>query len=266
MLIDKEIVKKRFGRGMLTYDQHASVQRQICAKMVHCMQKHELSSGGRFLEFGCGSGLLTDGVLSTFRPSSYILNDLVAEEKLSVSRLFSQSDSYWEFIEGDAEEISFGNGYDAIISASTLQWFYDLPAFFRKVYNSLAPGGIFAFSTFGPENYTEIRTLLQHGLDYPTKNELTALLKPGFELLCNCDYLEKLHFSNAMEVLRHMKLTGVNGSSQPCISRQKLTDFGQAYRSRYQVPGRDEVTLTYHPIIVIARKRSEIVARDLTLQ
>lgn len=257
IVIDKEIVKKRFGRSMATYDQHATVQRRICKEMICCLQQNTNTLFKNLLEVGCGSGLLTDGILNFMSPERYYINDIIPAKETEIARVFDRHQfNSWLFLEGDAEKIAFPAQLDGIITTSTVQWFNKLPAFFEKVYDSLKAGGIFAFSTFGPENFSEIKSTMEQGLHYASKNELLTMLPNGFEVLCTRDYLDKLSFQNPVEILRHIKLTGVNGIASPFWSRKDLRHFEEKYFENNRQDEMESVGLTYHPIIIIAKKKS----------
>lgn len=253
MLIDKEIVRKRFGKSWITYNQYATVQRDICQKILDCLVESELTDFDEVLEVGCGSGLLTGEILKRATPKHYYLNDLVSRDESGIAQIFSQYRfGNWSFLEGDAEMIEFPNQLDAVISSSTVQWFDNLPAFVRKVHRALKPGGVFAFSTFGPQNFHEIKSACNQGLSYFSIDEIREMMGEYFELLCAYDEKVQLHFNQPVDVLRHIKNTGVNAvESACCWNRQKLQEFEMNYPHSKQ----NDFELTYHPIIIIAQKK-----------
>ena len=65
-----------------------------------------------------------------------------------------------EFICGDIEELSFSeNTFDVIWSTSSLQWCNNLSDIFKKAKSILKPGGLFIFSTFGPNTLFELKNV-----------------------------------------------------------------------------------------------------------
>jgi hypothetical protein len=54
-----------------------------------------------------------------------------------------------------------------------------------------------------------------------------------------------------MSVLKHLKNTGVNGIKSTTWSKEKLNTFENAYRQNFS--DKNEVTLTYEPITIIAK-------------
>lgn len=256
MVIDKEIVKKRFGRSRMTYNQHAVIQKRICKEMIRCLRETSSGSFKTVLEIGCGSGLLTEEIIKTMPPEYYYVNDIVPGMEKDVKPVFKKYDfASWQFLEGDAEKIALPGEPDLIISTSTVHWFNNLPDFFAKVHDTLPPGGFFAFSTFGPENFKELRSALNRGLDYPSKDDVLAMLPEDLPSAYASDYIHVLGFDDPMGVLKHIKFTGVNGLGSQPWNRKSLHDFKEKYAQYSSSAKVDGVVLTYHPILIIAKKK-----------
>ena len=100
----------------------------------------------------------------------------------------------------------------------------------------------------------EIHTLTGHGLEYLSLDNLKVLLSPRFEILYAEEEIVSLPFGTPLEVLRHLKQTGVTGTEKRVWTRGRLQSFCDEY---IRMCGNDDrsVSLTYHPIYVIARKR-----------
>ena len=58
----------------------------------------------------------------------------------------------------------------------------------------------------------------------------------------------------AVTLLYHLKQTGVTGTCNRAWTRSKLSLFCQEYERLFS-PGKGSVSLTYHPIYIIAKKR-----------
>lgn len=153
---------------------------------------------------------------------------------------------------GDAESIALPRGMDMIVSCSAFQWFHDTGSFLSRAVSCMERNGILAFSTFGRENLSEISALEGGKLNYHTMGELVDMLPPGMELLSAREATMVLHFEDALSVLRHLKNTGVTGVRSEFWTRGRLAGFERRYRERFSTE--DGLTLTYHPIWIIARK------------
>lgn len=234
-------------------------------------------------EFGCGTGCYSRLLLRTLQPETLLLNDLCPEMEECIHDLLtgggrlpcapqagnasgvlydadvelygsSPATTAVSFLPCDAETLDFPQGTDLITSCSTLQWFADTERFFARCHHFLSDGGILAFSTFGKKNMREIHTLTGHGLEYLSLDNLKVLLSPRFEILYAEEEIVSLPFGTPLEVLRHLKQTGVTGTEKKVWTRGRLQSFCDEY---IRMCGNDDrsVSLTYHPIYVIARKR-----------
>ena len=234
-------------------------------------------------EFGCGTGCYSRLLLRTLQPETLLLNDLCPEMEECIHDLLtgggrlpcapqagnasgvlydadvelygsSPATTAVSFLPCDAETLDFPQGTDLITSCSTLQWFADTERFFARCHRFLSDGGILAFSNFGKKNMREIHTLTGHGLEYLSLDNLKVLLSPRFEILYAEEEIVSLPFGTPLEVLRHLKQTGVTGTEKRVWTRGRLQSFCDEY---IRMCGNDDrsVSLTYHPIYVIARKR-----------
>lgn len=249
--MDKRLISERFSKARHTYGREARVQQQVAIHMLRLLLAQ--TAGRRFrhvVEFGCGTGYYSRLLLHALRPDTLLLNDLCADMLECVADLCRRPDVC--FLPGDAEAMDIAPGTDLITSCSTLQWFADPATFFVRCQRALAATGILAFSSFGPENMHEIRRLTGHGLDYLPPADLARLLaKAGFHLLHFEEMKTSLIFAHPLDVLHHLKQTGVTGTGEKMWTRHRLQTFCDDYRSSFCLPD-GKVTLTYHPVFVVA--------------
>ncbi len=252
---DKQLVRKCFNKNFETYHQKAIVQQEIAIELADLLVELGITSIGNVLEVGCGTGFLTHQIISKIKVSNYFLNDL-ADVAYKENRAFLNAKKTNSFIKipGDAEVINFPEGLDGVVSSSTIQWFNQLDAFFLKVHASLNSDGFFAFSTFGTANFKEIKAVSNVGLNYTSLSEIKKMLGPNFEVLVAKEWELTTRFSNPIEVLRHMKLTGVTGVSKSFFGKEKIQAFIKKYQGCFS---NDDcsVNLTYNPMIIIAKKK-----------
>lgn len=250
-MINKELIARRFAKAAGTYTRQAHVQQQIADKMIGLLQHHlPAASPRRIVEFGCGTGIYSRLLLRSLQPEQLLLNDLCSEMQHSCRDLLSEQVT---FLPGDAEQLPFPPETELITSCSTLQWFEQPEAFFHRCNSYLSACGYFAFSTFGEKNLMEIRQLTGNGLAYRSRLELEAALAPLYHIVHSEEEIIPLTFDAPMAVLRHLKQTGVTGTATYQWTRTSLQRFCQQYTQQF---GQGEsVSLTYHPIYMIARKR-----------
>jgi malonyl-ACP O-methyltransferase BioC len=251
----KELIAQRFSKAGATYAQEASVQRLIADKMIYLLAQHTRQAYSQVLEFGCGTGIYSRLLLHAYRPDMFTVNDLCDDMKHACDDLLHHHRT--SFLSGDAEYIPFPGDQDLITSCSALQWFESPERFFRKCHTSLHQQGILAFSTFGEKNMQEVRSITGQGLPYRSLEELIRALRPRFELIHAEEESITLSFDHPMKVLYHLKQTGVNGlsSSSSPWTRGDLQVFCQQYIQQFS-QAETAVPLTYHPIYIIAQKRT----------
>lgn len=236
----------------------------LCPEMEECI--HDLLTGGgrlpRTPQAGNASGVLYDADVELYGAETPSENAKVPSENAKAP-LYGSSPATTavSFLPCDAETLDFPQGTDLITSCSTLQWFADTERFFARCHHFLSDGGILAFSTFGKKNMREIHTLTGHGLEYLSLDNLKVLLSPRFEILYAEEEIVSLSFGTPLEVLRHLKQTGVTGTEKRVWTRGRLQSFCDEY---IRMCGNDDrsVSLTYHPIYVIARKRERLKIKD----
>ncbi len=249
---DKHLIRKRFEASFSRYHRLALVQRDICAELGKiaaglCVR----GNVSRAMEIGVGTGFLTSHLVRLFPDAEWYLNDI---SSLSLDFLRDNMPSHSTFLCGDAENMEFPRHLDLIASASTVQWFYDMPGFALKAAGATNRGGWLVMSTFGTDNFREIRETTGEGLHYHSFSELCGIFKTaGYEIVSGVEYTRTLRFDTPVDVLRHIKATGVNSLVRTHWGPRQLAAFDDKYRKTHSVEG--GVTLTYNPILIAARKR-----------
>lgn len=240
-IIDKSLVAQRFSRSASTYDDNADVQRHIAEKLWELWRDATENPPLSILEAGYGTGMLTRLYTSHWHPYRISLWDLAPID--------IELPEAGEIIAGDAEELIRlmpEDYYEAIASASAMQWFDSPERWLQNAALTLADGGIIAISTFGPDNMRELTSVTRLPLRYYTTDELSSMIPDGCNIITMEEERIVKNFDSPREVLNHLKLTGVNAmrrhgtNIRDILSRYPLTD-GKA-------------TLTYHPIYLIIKK------------
>lgn len=249
--MNKELIVKRFTRAASQYASQAIVQQQIAELVLNFITHYYFGEPRRILEIGCGPGNYTRSLLKVYPNAEYILNDLCPAMEQSLQDILSNR---VHFESGDAEAWDLPKKIDLVTSASTFQWFHDLENFLQKTSESLVEGGLLAFSTFGVDNMQEINQLTGSGLPYLSNDVLQKMLQNDYDVLMFSEDHIKVHFSDAMEVLHHLKKTGVTGVSQHRWTPNSIRKFCTDYETQFS--DSKGVYLTYHPLFVIARKRN----------
>lgn len=249
--MDKQLISKQFSKAISTYDHQAFIQHQIAHRMLLLMQKAGIPTQARIVEFGCGTGYFSRLLIDTFRPSSLLINDLSPTMYQAVAPLLSPTVSFKAF---DAETANFPTETQILCSCSALQWFNSPATFFARSVNCLSKDGYLVFSTFGPNNFQELKALTGRGLHYYSRNILEDALRLYYDICLSTEEVLVQHFETPLSLFRHLKETGVNGIADQPLSPAKFAQLCTNYQKLYS-NSNGGVNLTYHPIYIIAQKR-----------
>lgn len=251
-MIDKSEVACRFRRSVESYDENAHVQKAIVSRFMTLLKTYCPTTPGRILEIGCGTGLLTARICRRYKENKLYVNDLVEVMCNKTARRCQLPKQHC--LSGDIEQIALDGNFSLIVSASTFQWLSDLQRTFRRLDCHLQEKGWLLFSTFGTDNYNELRTITGNGLSYRRLSEMKDLLSEFFDVVYSEECHHTLYFDNPFQVLQHIKKTGVNAvSTQQNWCRSMIDDFVKEYAARFEEDG--HVTLTYHPQYFVCHKR-----------
>lgn len=255
---DKTLIAARFAAAAPHYDRHAQAQRQIHAELAALLAAHAPASARKVLEIGCGTGLFSRILAAQFPQSVLVLNDLHPNCTAAPSGFqtaFAPNGTMPEYRFGDAEHTDLGAGYDAVCSASALQWLADPAAFLKRAAAMLVSDGLLLFNTFTPDNLHQIRALTGRGLHYPAAAQWQRWLAADYRVLSLYSRTITLAFDTPRDVLHHLRRTGVTAAAQDFTwTKRRLAEFDTEYRRRYTLSD-GRVSLDYTPLFAAARKK-----------
>ena len=232
-MIEKSRIQKKFEKQIGNYDKNAVVQKEMAKKLVSLLgEKHY----DNILEIGSYSGILTSKIKENIDFSNYLALDVVEKSKDYLEKI----DKKIIFKKADVEEFSTNDKFDLIISNAALQWCCDFEGTIKKLKRFLTPNGVLAVSIFSPENLKEIRETFNVSLLYPPKELLNSLFSKVI-------YSEEmpLKFNTPTDVLKHLKLTGVNSLSSSPLTYKQIKEHLKVLEEEYQN------TLTYTPVYLV---------------
>ena len=149
---------------------------------------------------------------------------------------------------GDIEELCFApNSFDLIWSSSALQWCNDLPKILSMIETILRPGGLFIFSSFGPNTLKELRMIDNNSVNMFTDiNSITNMLvsnKLLNPLLDAEDFI--ISYSTIEKFFKDIKGIGASSSSSQLSKglggKSKIIKIKKAYE-KLRVEGKLPVT------------------------
>lgn len=244
----KRDIAHSFGRAVGSYDHNAPVQRESGRQLLQHIAEHHRIPLHNGLEIGCGTGLLTDHLLTRYSATNWLITDLSPQ---MVSHCRDQYAGRANFQVLDGESAALQSQYDLIISNLAFQWFEDLPASIERLYQHLSPGGSLAFTTLGQSSFREwqqahTRIGLQAGTPpYPTLESLAARL-PN-DAIQHLDEKRITHtYLNGLDFLQRVRNIG---AGTPSKTHQPLS----AGQFRRVLRTFDDVTsghVTYHLLFI----------------
>ncbi|MDQ0417292.1 malonyl-CoA O-methyltransferase [Croceifilum oryzae] len=265
--IRKAKVANRFNRSVLTYDQHARVQKQMAHQLIELLS-YRKKPVERICEIGCGTGYLTDLLTARYPHAEIVAIDLaprmmeVAKEKVKSPHI--------QWILGDAEQLPqlVTGSFDLIISNATIQWLTNPESTIRSWTEALQPMGWLVSSTFGQETFCELAATFQkveselliessqHRLTMHSLEDWENIWKKAeLMLLEGIEDRQRISYSSCRDFLQSIKATGANYSEakQPLsVYRKLLPRVMDQYDQIYQMGS--GVYATYHLLYVVGQK------------
>ncbi len=246
MQVNPKLLKQKFEKSMPKYNENALVQREMAEHLVELLVKNGGADFSRILELGSGTGLLTEIIVDSLKFEHLTCNDIVEKSKFYLDKILKN----YSFIAGNSTKIKPAGHFDLIISNAMFQWFSSLSAALESYSRYLEKDGILAFSTFSTENFKEIRSALGLSLKYLSVEEIKSALVEKFEVLEIYEYEKVLEFATPLELLAHLKNTGVNSLSSKKMTFAEVKSFCDTIQTQD-----GKARLTYAPVIVIARRK-----------
>lgn len=252
-IIDKELVRRRFGRAAASDDQPTAIQHDMALRLsaqLSALCPDELAQAGNVLEIGSGTGHLTRAL----RPLLPVDCEM---------RLWDLVDSGCQRPEGsifeqcDAEMAIRRLPYrslDMIVAGAALQWFNSPGAFLVRAWRALRVGGILAFSTFTRGNLREVATIAGDALPFIAYGRLDSLIPHGMEVVLMQPTTVMRYFDTPQQVLEHLRLNGVNAVASHAHPVEVIHRLVRNYPRVEMGPQHGRCPLTYCPIYVILRK------------
>jgi malonyl-CoA O-methyltransferase len=264
---DREIkqgIRRNFARRARSYDRHAGMQRRMAHGLVAALGK-SLAQAGRILEIGCGTGYLTGLIRQANREARLVALDLdAALVDAARRRLGPAAGVAWLVADGEAP---LRGEHDLIIANATFQWFTRPGETLAAFYRNLAPGGVLAFSTLGPQTFQELAAALNQAgrsLNLPALPPIPAqgfggretwserLYRAGFSQVRLAREMATATFPSVKEFLRALQATGATNPRPGHYSPRLLRTLMAAYQADYGSDG--AIPVSYEMIWAVAEK------------
>jgi malonyl-CoA O-methyltransferase len=254
--IDPRDVRFAFNVAAEDYDAVSLLQRTITDRLLETFDHIKINPSS-ILDLGAGTGYGSRKLKQQFRKAHIYQIDL-SGEMLKKSRkhspmFFSKN----HFLCADARQIPLPeNQFDLVFSSLMLQWCNDLDAVFAEVKRVLKPGGIFQFTSFGPDSLKELRESWRQVDDQVHVNAFVdmhdigdALIRNGMDApVLNVEHIV-LTYDKCTQLMRELKNIGAhninNGRRKTLTGKQRLDKVIKHYETFRQD---DKLPATYEVI------------------
>jgi malonyl-CoA O-methyltransferase len=153
---DKPRVAAAFDQAARDYDEIAAFQRVVAERLLERLDYMRIAPDA-ILDLGAGTGRAARALARRYTRAEIVESDL-ALGMLRRQRGFSRWFRRRKAVCADAESLPFGDrSFDLAFSSLMLQWCNDPGRAFAEMRRVLRPGGLFIFSTLGPDTLRELR-------------------------------------------------------------------------------------------------------------
>lgn len=258
----QKAIAGRFSAAAGTYNRHATIQSRVASGLINFTGRKCKPSA--ILEIGCGTGILTTRLLTTF-PGATIHATDISEGMIREAEKRTATSKRVKWLAGDFRDMKTPAKFDLVVSSSTLHWITPLKKTFRKAGNLMRKDGVIAFSMMLNGTLAELhatRAKIAPGkkaaMQLPACREVLALLKQrGFRKIRHRLTTYICRFPSASRLLKSLHEQGVTSgpfaSGAMPLNRSELERLVSHYDKHYKCRG--GVSATYKVLYVVAEKK-----------
>lgn len=254
--LNKRSIRTHFNRQANSYDRYAAIQRELADWMFAALPAGE-ASVQRILEIGCGTGYVTERLVSRFPNAKIVAVDLApAMLEIAAARV-GQTDRVL-YLEHDIEQplpdavgqflgVPPSGAFDIIISSGTLQWLDRPEETLRLLGQVLHPQGHIHGGIFGAETFKELREAFKaasqgqgqwtHGPTLRTPEEWTELYaRAGLTPRQVRSKSVREVYPSAYGFLKGIQQSGANNAAssdaicrRPSVIRAMMKEYGERF-------------------------------------
>ncbi len=212
---DKQLVARHFSNASLHYDENAILQKMVYERLLERLDLVKLEPS-LVLDVGSGTGKSAIDLTRRYRHARVIEID-ISQEMLELSR---RKTFKWlsrrKQLCADAEYLPIkGASSQLVFSSLTYQWCNNLDQVFKETRRVLASGGLFMFSTMGPDTLKELRKAWLQADNHHHINSFfdmhdigDALIRAGLQgVVMDVEHIT-ITYKNSVQLMRDLKLTG----------------------------------------------------------
>ena len=154
---DKQRVRRAFDRAADSYQQFAVLQAEVCKRLLEKLDVVKIAPQ-MILDAGTGTGSALPSLFARYKKAQVVTLDL-SENMLHKANQHGSFLRAPHAVCADIEHLPFAdNSFDLVFSSLSMQWCNDLNAALLEAKRVLKPGGLYVFTTFGPDTLKELRS------------------------------------------------------------------------------------------------------------
>jgi len=253
-------VRRAFDRAAEHYEQFAVLQNEVCNRLLEKLDIVKITPEF-ILDAGAGTGKAIPALFERYKKAQLVALDL-SEKMLGKSSRHGGFFRAPHLVCADIERLPFADDtFDLVFSSLSMQWCNDLNAALLEAKRVLKPGGLFVFSTFGPDTLKELRYSWNKVDDINHVNQFIdmhdigdALLQDGYaEPVMEAEVMT-VTYDTVDEIMYDLKAIGANvtaTNAQGKRFRKGLTGKSvlQTVRQAYESFRQDDVLPATYEIV-----------------
>ncbi|MBY0355950.1 MAG: methyltransferase domain-containing protein [Rickettsiales bacterium] len=245
-------IRQDFSRAAAHYDQHATVQRAVSQQLSQLVRPF-LSSTGRWLDVGCGTGAFQRDFIQcgSPKPQLFQLDGAFAMCQRAAANGCAT-------VCADMHQLPLANAtLDGVFSSLSLQWAAPMEAAILELRRVIKSGGMLAFSTLLPGTFSELEQAF-HDIHetsrilhfHSAQQWEAALLAHGWRLHSSEHVMLRPSFVTAMDALRQVHVIGATAKTSPrpmtAATLRRLLKAYPLHTDSSQATPNETVQATYH--------------------
>jgi malonyl-CoA O-methyltransferase len=253
--VDVKCVRHAFNVAANNYDAVSLLQKTIADRLVESFE-HIKIEPSLILDLGSGTGYGSKQLKQQFKKARVFQADLSSQMLKNARTQFSRWFSKNHFVCADANQMPLpDNSFDLVFSNLMLQWCNNPDLVFAEIKRVLKPGGVFLFTSFGPDTLKELRESWQRVDDDVHVNAFADMHDVGDSLIRNgmdAPVLSVEHmvltYDECKHLMRDLKNIGAHnvnqGRRKTLTGKQRLQQVinnYESYRQNNKLPATYEV-------------------------
>jgi malonyl-CoA O-methyltransferase len=250
-------VRRAFDRAADKYDEFALLQNEVCNRLLEKLEIVKITPQ-LILDAGTGTGGAIPKLFARYKKSQVVALDL-SENMLNKAANHGGILRSPHRVCADIEKLPFAdNMFDLVFSSLSMQWCNDLNAALLEARRVLKPGGLFVFTTFGPDTLKELRQSWFSIDDASHVNQFIdmhdigdALLQDGFvEPVMEAEIMT-VTYESVDDLMHDLKAIGANVTTQSATTQRAglsgrsvlkaVRDSYEQYRQQGVLPASYEI-------------------------